>query len=217
MAGILKLGQKSLAVPQPAPTYQFDDMGQSYLDRVRAEAAKIVAEARIEAAKIKVQAAEEGKQAALQAVEASLKKRIDGQLQSLVAALEQAVAEIAGSRQAWQSRWERHAVELATAIAGRIVRRRLQAEPEITLDLVRESLQLAAGSGRIVVRLHPQDHAALAEQATRLVQRMSLVARAEIVADPAIVPGGCRVDTEFGSIDQQIETQLARITEELLE
>jgi len=35
------------------------------------------------------------------------------------------------------------------------------------------------------------------------------------VADPDITPGGCRVDTQFGSIDQQLETQLARIEEEL--
>ena len=32
---------------------------------------------------------------------------------------------------------------------------------------------------------------------------------------PAITPGGCRVETRFGTIDQQFETQLARIEEEL--
>ena len=37
---------------------------------------------------------------------------------------------------------------------------------------------------------------------------------AELVADPAITPGGCRVETRFGVIDQQFETQLARIEEE---
>jgi flagellar assembly protein FliH len=38
-----------------------------------------------------------------------------------------------------------------------------------------------------------------------------------IVADESITAGGCRVDTEFGSLDQQLEAQLARITEELLD
>ncbi|MBW8885281.1 MAG: hypothetical protein JF612_11035 [Planctomycetia bacterium] len=37
-----------------------------------------------------------------------------------------------------------------------------------------------------------------------------------IVEDSAIAAGGCRVDTEFGSLDQQLEQQLARIAEELL-
>ena len=38
---------------------------------------------------------------------------------------------------------------------------------------------------------------------------------AEIVADPAITLGGCRVETRFGIIDQQFEAQLKRIEEEL--
>ncbi|MFQ5550985.1 MAG: FliH/SctL family protein [Gemmatimonadales bacterium] len=37
----------------------------------------------------------------------------------------------------------------------------------------------------------------------------------DIVADSAVSPGGCFVETEFGNIDQQFETQLARIEEEL--
>ena len=40
-------------------------------------------------------------------------------------------------------------------------------------------------------------------------------AAAELAADENISPGGCRVETEHGSIDQQIEAQLARILEEL--
>jgi flagellar biosynthesis/type III secretory pathway protein FliH len=37
----------------------------------------------------------------------------------------------------------------------------------------------------------------------------------ELAADPAITPGGCRVETAFGEIDQRIETQIRRIEEEL--
>jgi flagellar biosynthesis/type III secretory pathway protein FliH len=35
------------------------------------------------------------------------------------------------------------------------------------------------------------------------------------VADDAVSPGGCRLNTEFGTIDKQLETQLERIKEEL--
>ena len=35
------------------------------------------------------------------------------------------------------------------------------------------------------------------------------------MADPEIARGGCRVETRFGTIDQQFEAQLARIEEEL--
>lgn len=218
MASIIKLGQRTnSAAPVASSAYQFDDMGESYLDRVRAEAAQIIAQARTEAAQIKAQAASDGKQTALQAVEASLRTRIDQQVQSLLAALQQAVQGVAQSRQAWQQHWETQGLRVATAIACRVIRREVRHAPEISQILVREALQLAAGSGRIVVRLSPADQAALAGQAEQLTRQLNLVAPAQFVADPAITPGGCRVETEFGTIDNQIETQLARITEELSE
>ncbi|MEX2176803.1 MAG: FliH/SctL family protein [Pirellulaceae bacterium] len=217
MAGIIKVGQRASAAAVAASTaYQFDDMGQAYLDRVRGEAAKIIADARLEAVRLKAQAADEGKQAALKAVEASLRTRIDQQLQSLLAALGLAVQGIEQSRQAWQKHWEEQGIRLATAIASRLVRREIRHAPEIPLDLVREALQLAAGNQRIVVRMNPEDHTALGPQAELLASQLNQISRPEIVADPAITPGGCRVETEFGAIDQQFETQLARLTEELL-
>jgi flagellar assembly protein FliH len=41
------------------------------------------------------------------------------------------------------------------------------------------------------------------------------LAGAELSGDPQISPGGCRVETQFGTIDQQFESQLKRIEEEL--
>jgi flagellar biosynthesis/type III secretory pathway protein FliH len=67
------------------------------------------------------------------------------------------------------------------------------------------------------VRLHlnPQDHKNLGTQVRTLIDAMSGLGEAEVVADATIDRGGCRVETRFGSIDQQIESQLARIEEEL--
>jgi flagellar biosynthesis/type III secretory pathway protein FliH len=217
MAGIIKLGSQTIAPTGRATVaYQFDDMGQSYLDGVRGEAAKILAEARAEAVRIKAKAAEDGKQAALQAVEATLRSKIDEQLKSLLAALGQAVSGIEQSRQAWQKHWENYAIQLSVAIAERIIRRELVAQPQIAAALVREALELAAGQRRIVLRLSPADHAGLAGQAELWVKQLGLLAEPQIIADPEITPGGCRVETEHGSIDERIEVQLARVAEELL-
>jgi flagellar assembly protein FliH len=217
MAGIIKFGQRA-AAPEPVSTaYQFNDMGESYLARVRGEAAAIIAEARAEAALIKARAAEEGKQAALTAVEASLRKRVDQQTESVLKALGYAVREIEQSRQAWQKHWEEHAVRVAMAIARRIIRREVAHAPDIALDLVRETLALAAGHQPIVVRMNPDDHATLGPLAGQIVQQLRLVGQAEIVADPGIASGGCIVETNYGAIDGQVATQLARIAEELLD
>jgi len=216
MAGIIKAGSSKAHSPQASVAFNFADMGNTYLGKVQGEANKIIADARIEAARIKKDAAEEGRRAAMQAVEATLRGKVEQQLTTIVPALKQAVQSILDARQAWQRHWEQHALKLATAIASRVVRREIQRVPLITVELVREALQLAAGNERITLRLNPIDHASLKDHFSKLAAEMNHLAEAKVVADPAITPGGCRVETEFGSIDQQLEAQLARITEELL-
>src|SRR5262245_17337090 len=217
MAGIIKTaGTTEAASGGALRAYQFDDVGRSYLDRVRGEAARIVAEARQEAAKIKAKAVEEGRQAAIQTVQASLRTRLDQQLAECLSALREAAEGISAARHTWQQHWEAHTVALATSIAARLCRRELSRQPEITLHWVRETLELAAGSGEIVLRLNPSDHAALGHKAETIAKHLTGLGAVRIVADPAISAGGCRVDTQFGSLDQQIEAQLARVSEELL-
>ena len=105
---------------------------------------------------------------------------------------------------------------MAAEIAKRLVRRELAHDPKITLALVREALELAAGSPQLRILLNPKDHE---DPSRRRVERWSrswpALAEAEVVADADITPGGCRVETAFGTIDQQFEAQLARIEEEL--
>ncbi len=216
MAGIIKVGQRTPpATSSHSSAYQFDDMGDAYLGRVRSEAAKIIADARTEAERIKAQAADDGKQAAMQAVEASLRKRIDEQSQAVVKALGHAAEAIDQSRQAWQRHWEQHAVAVAMAIARRVVRREIAHAPEITLDLVQEALELASGHQPIVLRMNPADRQALGPQVEQVISQLRLIGQAQIVADPTIASGGCKVETDFGAIDGQVATQLARIAEEL--
>jgi flagellar biosynthesis/type III secretory pathway protein FliH len=38
----------------------------------------------------------------------------------------------------------------------------------------------------------------------------------ELLTDPAIAPGGCRVYTDGGEIDARLEVQLARVVADLL-
>jgi flagellar assembly protein FliH len=196
--------------------FNLDDLAVQageYLAKVRGEAAAIVAQAHREAIAVRQQAEVEGCEAALRNVEIIVAK----QMATVLQALRQAIAEIGDARQSWLARWEAGAVRLCTAIAERVIRREVSQHPEITLDLVRESLELAAGSSHIHIHLNPEDHKSLGAQVRTLVDEMAALGSAEVTADTQITPGGCRVETRFGSIDQQLESQLRRIEEELLE
>lgn len=199
-------------------SFNFDDMtlkAGDYLDQVRAEANKIIAQAEQQAAAIRKRSEEEGRQAATNAAERILDEKVGKQMLSLLPALKQAVAGIADAKQAWLMHWEKAAVHLAAAMAARIVRREVAKSPEISVKLVREALELAAGSAEMQIQLHPDDYTTLGKQVDRLAAELSPAAKVQIVPDAKITRGGCRIQTQFGSIDQQFEAQLARIEEEL--
>jgi len=194
--------------------FNFDDMAiraNQYLQKVREDAGKIISQAQAEAQAIRDRAEQEGLQAATDTIEQMVRK----QLATVLPALRQVIADIQHAKQAWLTHWEATGVHVAAAIAERLIRRELSQQPEITLTLVREALELAAGSSRLRIHMNPADHEAIGQQVEMLISELATLTTAELVADPEITLGGCRVETNFGVIDQQFEAQLARIEEEL--
>jgi flagellar biosynthesis/type III secretory pathway protein FliH len=53
-------------------------------------------------------------------------------------------------------------------------------------------------------------------QVAEVINAVSGLSDAEVTVDPGISRGGCRVETRFGTIDQQFESQLKRMEEELM-
>lgn len=192
------------------------DQAEKYLDDVRQQAAELVATANREAEEIRQRAELAGREAAMREVEKHIQQQISRQLSTVLPAIGQMVETFEKSQQAWFAQWESGVVKLATAIAARVIRREVRQEPKITLDWVAESLQMIASQRRMTVRLHPEDYAALRNEVETLATRLHGLAPTEIVADSNISRGGCRADTESGTIDHQIESQLNRIEEEML-
>lgn len=186
---------------------------QQIVEQARREADEILARAHEEAAAIRAAAAAEGHAeglatAALAAPAPSADPRPAATLESLE-------AQLAQLRHEWLHRWEGAIIPLAAAIATRIVRRAVAASPEITLDLVREALELAASGGRVRVLLHPDDLRELGAALRQLEPHFGRFVSVEWLAHDALDRGDCQVLTEHGEIDQRFATQLARIVEEL--
>lgn len=218
MAGVIKQNSNGLAgAPRPM-SFNFADMGDkanAYLDEVRAQAKQILVKATTEAEQIKAQAQHDGRQAAVITAEAMLQTKLDEQLKKLLPALDSAAAQIVQAKVQWQQHWEKNLVSLASAIAAKVIRAELVKQPEIPLALVREALELAAGSQAVTVQLNPIDHQSLGARVEQIASRVSKLGSVVFQSDDTVTRGGCRVKTEFGMIDQQIESQLARIADEL--
>ncbi len=212
-----------LKSPPPADTallspFAFDDLGRhakSQLEDARRQADEIIADAHREAERLKRQAEAAGRAAAVDAAEQDAAQRVARQLDALLPAVREAVDGLQQAKAGWLAHWEQAALHLATAIAERVIRREVARAPEITLSLVAEALELSAGSAELQLRMHPDDVDALGPRVERLIAEVGRLGAASLVADSAITPGGCRVETRHGTIDQQFEAQLSRIAQEL--
>ena len=146
---------------------------------------------------------EQGERAGLQAGSA----RAEAMLQRLAQTLE----ELAGLRREMIRQTERQMVQLALAVAKRIVRREVALDGNLTLSMARLALDRLGDSTAVTVRLHPEDLAAIADGGDRW-DRPHLT----VVADRDIGRGGCVVESDFGSIDASVEAQFQELARALL-
>ena len=184
MSSIIKATDRNRGIHGVA--FNFEDMANSadtYLNKIREQARQILAQAMEDAKGIRQRAEAEGRLAGQHELDAMVSQKVARQLETVVPALQQAVSQIEGSRPGWLAHWEQCAVHLAAAIAGRIVQRQLAADPAITVQLVREGLELARGSSEVRVLLHPEDYAALGDQIERLATEFSRLGTPTIVGD----------------------------------
>lgn len=150
------------------------------------------------------------------AVDAEVQLRVAERLNQLVPALQAATAQLIRDREEILLHWESAVVKLSLALAERIVRREIDSQPTAPRSLIAEALQLTAGASSVVLRLNPADVQEIKMHADDWQQLLANQRSLKVIADPGISRGGCLLETPAGEIDGRIETQLARISAELL-
>ena len=211
--------------------FNYDDFRQrcdEHANKIRTETQQLIESARLQAGAIRQRAVDEGKEAGrVQGFSAArseieqkareLAEQIAAErLQTALPALQAAVDAVLKERELWIGKWESIAVRLSAAIASKLLRRELEIRPEGSAKMLREVLVLAAGSQKIRLRIHPRDAEHLGTNAHDAVRTLASCGEAELIYDETITPGGCQIETQHGTIDALLETQLERIASELL-
>ncbi|HSK10825.1 MAG TPA: FliH/SctL family protein [Vicinamibacterales bacterium] len=131
--------------------------------------------------------------------------------EAMLRRLSQTLEELAALRREMIRQTERQMVQLALAIAKRIVRREIALDRDLTQAMVRLALDRLGDSTTVTVRLHPDDFEAVGSGADRW-ERSHL----SVVADRDVSRGGCLVESDFGFIDGSIEAQFQELARSLL-
>lgn len=133
--------------------------------------------------------------------------------EAMLRRLAQTLDELRSLRRDLVRRAEREVVELALAIAMRVVRRELSLDPELLLAMARVALDRLSDVTTANIRLHPDDYtvAMAGRGATALASH-----GVQILADPSVGRGGCIVQSEAGAIDVGVAAQVDELTHVLL-
>jgi flagellar assembly protein FliH len=131
--------------------------------------------------------------------------------QAVLSRLTQTVEEMAGLRTELVQKTERQVVQLALAIAGRVLRREVSMDRELLVAIALVALERLGESTSATIRLNPDDHAFLGGDHPQGGND----AFVRIAADPLVAPGGCLVQSDFGLIDAGIDAQLEEIASAL--
>jgi len=107
---------------------------------------------------------------------------------------------------------ERQMVQLALAVARRIVHREVSLDQDLLIAVARVALDRLGDSAQVTIRLHPEEYEATG--AARVAQLTS--ANVTVVPDARIPRGGCRVESNVGSLDAGVDAQLQEIAHALL-
>lgn len=162
------------------------------------------------------QAREREKQAWEQGVREGLAKgqvEIATERQKQREGMAETLRQFAQERENYFHRIEGEVVNLALALARKVLRREAQVDPLLLTGMVRVALEKIAGSSNVRLRVHPSQIDAWRE----FFKRQEGLAIPELSGDAALEANQCYVETELGVTEVNLEAQLKEIERGLLD
>lgn len=139
--------------------------------------------------------------------EAKIRREFDQKAEHQAARITQTIADFGQMQKDYFARVESEVVQLALAIAGKILHREAQVDPMLVAAIVHLALGQLKDGSTATVRVRP-------EQAQRwrdhlAAQTLNLTVK--VVEDAELEPGDCVLDTELGTVNFSLDAQLKEV------
>lgn len=222
---------KSSEAPASVVPFSMTDIERQakiILLRAQQRAEQLLAAAQEEAQALKQQAREQGlvegrrdgtAQGLAQGREVGQKQALEEhrvQLQQSLSALTASATAIDQSRHQIEAAGLVEVVQLALAVARRVTKRQAAIDPAVLLANLKEAMKLVVKSADVRIAIHPSQRRTLDNALPQLKLNWPVLEHVQVIEDASLQLGGCRVFTEQGGIDADLDAQLDRISAELL-
>jgi type III secretion protein L len=171
-------------------------------------AKEIIESAEAQAAEILATAEDEREAALAEAREAGKQEGLAQMTELLVRARQEAAALI--------ERNEEELVRLALVCAERIIGRALELDANLILEIAAQAIESVRQQRELVLRVHPDDALRLRNSRKKLMDLLGRTKDIAVREDPEIERGGCIIETENGTVDAQLSTQIRMLEAALL-
>jgi flagellar assembly protein FliH len=208
------------------------EIPEEILEEARAEAARIVAdaqstastiidEAHVQSETIRQKAWQEGhqqgQQSARQEVEEQLRREVEAYLDGIRQDMQEIVNAIAEGRQRLWEQQEAEMLQFVLDISRQVIKTEVQQNEDVLMQILRNAMRRVTDKENMRIRVCTSDAPRIKAAREEVMQIVDGIRTLEIVDDRRIGPGGCVIETNAGTIDAKIETQLGEIEKTILE
>lgn len=103
---------------------------------------------------------------------------------------------------------EQDIIALSLKMAEKILGRDLERDPDLLVDMCAAAIDNLRNARAMVLRVHPKTAAVLRAKRPVLMELIGRTVDLAIKEDPEVAAVGCIVQTEYGTVDAQLPTQL---------
>lgn len=210
-ADALGLGSAAPAASSRGPiiereTHEARSVAQSIMAAARQEEEQIVADAHAQAEAILDQARQQAEELKARAKQEGYH---DGKTAG-AAEVSQAIAQSIARAESFEAAIVPQFKEIALRIARKVLGKELEFHPEAVVNIVRQALsEKARQRHEVSLRVHPDDLAIIREHKPELLEVLSRAKTLAIREDAEVQRHGVIIETDAGTIDAQLDTQLA--------
>lgn len=146
---------------------------------------------------------EEGSKAAFEATKAELDQKI--------AEFSQLIGDIRSLRTQVLKVQEKELIELVFQIGKKIALKDLSEDSSVVKELLENILEECERDQEVKVFLSPSDHQFISAQIETHAIEFPDLSKVKLVVEETMTNGGCRVMTEYGSVDSQVEQRVENV------
>jgi flagellar biosynthesis/type III secretory pathway protein FliH len=139
------------------------------------------------------------------------------ELEPAARALSEALREALAQGDLLAAALEREAVELAMAVAEKVVAGAVEERPERVLDVITGALRGLVERRRLAILVHPDDAELVRDRIDAITAELGGVDHCEVQAERRVPRGGALLRTPDGELDVRLDAKLRRAAEVLRE